>query len=315
MQEFIERINQIQSAEAFNDEDLSQEHPFCTAIHRQVEGAKANLPSARSGAEFTRERENDSIYVSMRQGMSCSTTCYYGYQVRNGTIPLEYLPPDLYEVKGDDVCLIKGLEYTLVHCYHRQIPKYGGATVTVSEAVNALGNYDACMLDDNFAVYFDKTDHGLIKLRNRTKQDNSNFTFSSNRQVVTFSAPFFDLDSWIKCNTLLVKIPIAVISLILSGKDIEKEKEKLSSDHRSVLEGLESAFNIADVDKVEDSSISILFASTSLGSVRYVDRLKMVDILDEFACYIWGDENTTYLNDLRPLLLLQQVNDTDRPFG
>jgi hypothetical protein len=321
MDQFRQVINGIPTSENFRSGHFNSPYPRCTVIHRCAPGVdKQHLVVARSGSEFTRRVYNENIFVSMRhnrenhrQGMSCSASCYYGPHVRSGNIPLAYLPADRYTVnEAAGSVFIGDVEYGLVKCYHRSV--YTADRVTVGQRLDNMEEFDICMLDDNFALYFENADRGLIILRREVQQDATNFTFSqSNRQAI-FNHPFFDLDSWVECDTLFVKAPIPVISLVLSGKSIEAEMAVFSDVHCRTIHGLLSAFNIADFDKLEEINIALehLFISQRLNAIDLGRRSKIVDILDEYATDIWGDEDGYYMEELRPALLKETSEDTNK---
>ena len=311
LDQFTNLMNDIPHAEAFQTDVLLRSHPLCTIIHRRCVGSKENLATARSGSAFTRRVVNADIFVSMQshnncsQGMSCFTSCYCANHVRNGNVPLEFLPSHCYRVNLDtDTVFIQAIEYQIVRCYHRQVNS--APEITVGAALNSRGNLDSCMIDANFALFFENSDHALIKLRREARRVDGNFAFSPNNKFVTFNHPFFDLDSWVPCNAIFVIIPIAVILMVLSGKQVENEINKITSaPHRNSINGFISAHNLGDVDKLEgiNSALELLFMSATLNSIPYAEREKMVAILDDYASDIWGDEDGYYVQMLRPCLL------------
>jgi hypothetical protein len=225
-------------------------------------------------------------------------------------VPLEFLPPTCFTVNpATRSVFIQGVEYNLVKCYHRVVPN--ATTVTVRDALSHSGSQNECRLDDKFCLYFENTDHALIRLQNETQRTEANFQFLNNDQQVQFFDPFFDLNPWTECGTEFVKIPIAVILLVLAGLNVEAAKAQLSADHRNTIDALEQVFQLSDVDKLGETNAALehLFVATNFDAVGLIERKKIVDILDAFASDVWG-EDPYYVDELRPILLLEDPVNT-----
>jgi hypothetical protein len=318
----VNAINAIPSKEAFTPVQRNSLHPFSTIIHRRVacesngsdENCLAYLATARSGSEYTRLNSNGILSVEMdtkdgkNQGMSVSTSCYYSKHVKSGTIPLEYLPSELYELDAQSGTVkIQGIEYGLVKCFHCSVPT--AQDFSIGEALELRGKHDQCMIDDNFCLYFENSEHALISLRHRTnKEEDSNFEFYNQNRNVRFKHPFFNLLHWTPCNTFFVKLPACFAVLVISKKSIVEEIDKMKENEQSTVKALLRAFEIADLSSIEgiNSSIEVMMLSRDLSLLSSEQRNHIVEIIDYYVDDIYGEDSTEYLVNLRPSILFDR---------
>lgn len=168
-----------------------------------------------------------------RQGMSCSTSCCYKNHVECGVIPLDYLPDSAYELQEqNNIVMIGESEFNLVRCFHRTIPI---GNITVGQALITIGDHESCQIDDNFVIYFETTDHALIRLRHKTVAEATNMEFDTNNTMVTFRNLFFNLDPWVECPTKFVRVAPAIMTAVLSGKSVSEISHKIKEGLRPFL--------------------------------------------------------------------------------
>jgi hypothetical protein len=316
--EFMSRINSIPKKESFTDEDLAVKHPFRTVIHRRVTcpstgddvSCTEHLGVARRDSEFTGFYRNGVFSISMdkhnghRQGMSCSSSCYCHGHVRSGAIPLEILPERCFTVdQTNGVVIIQDRDYQLIKCFHRFVD--GSETVTVEQALEQSGKNDECLIDGNFSLYFENTEHGFICLRHQTDQDQTNYQlFDENRQV-RFSHPFFDREAWNKCDALFVKFPTYFMAVVIDGKNIEDEIIKKSEEHQKVIRALFQAFEWTDLSNLEkvNDLLEAAFLADDFSCVSDDQRNEMLIVLDDLASDMYGIDSEYYSDELRPLFV------------
>lgn len=307
---FVAHVNGIPAAETLSPEQLLMEHPFCTTIHRRALTREA-LGTARSGREFTRVNFNGVISVTMgrdrhdhNQGLSCSTSCCYKNHVFSGNIPLGYLPSTLYAIQEDNNCvIIGGKEFLLNRCFHRTVPCTGG--ITVGEALTRIGDHNSCLIDDNFVMYFESTDHALIRLRHETVADDvATIEFSQDHQVVTFKHPFFDQDSWVECPTKFAKVPPCIMVALMTGKSYDDLLKDIKVKFKDLFEALIDLFVVVNEDdtKVVNAVLELVMQSSSVIVLEAESKKELLSLFDEHMDKLWSDDDDFYRTIILPTI-------------
>lgn len=305
---FVERVNGIPTAEELSEDQLRMRHPFNTIIHRRAR-TKDALGTARSGREFTRHNDNGTISVTMdrhrathKQGMSCSTSCCYKNHVMSGNIPLEFLPSTLYEMQEVNNCvIIGGKEFELNRCFHRTI---SDGAITVGEALDTLGDHDSCLIDDNFVMYFESTDHALIRLRRETIAYPDVMEFGESNQIVTFKHPFFDKDSWIECPMKFAKVPLAIMTALLRGKLYADLFNEIDDKFKDLFEALQCLFAVVNEDdtRVVNTALELVMQCSSVIVLGAESKRELLNLFDEHMDKLWSDDDDFYRTHILPTI-------------
>jgi hypothetical protein len=302
----------LQGPGSFSSAELLAAHPFATTVHRRA-ASRDMLGTAYGGREYTRTRNNTQIHISMeftdghQQGISVSAFCCYKPQIRSGLYPItnDLLRLGFTLFEEENLVQIQGEEYPVVKCFNRPIEAVEG--VTVGEALALRGKEDRLLIDDHFTAHFNNPQHCNLVLRNAEQQNNGNFAFINDNRQVQFSEVMFARAPWTECGLSFVKIPSALMSVVLAGKKIEDVLDSKGGQTKRIVKLLGTAFNASGEHAAGavNALIERCVAVKDVATLPLDIRQAISDVLEEHCEELFGMDPTCYFEELQPVLLAQ----------